>query len=72
MIMFRYGSRVLIGPKKVPGTIRGGGWFQREGSELTQAFIVELETGFFAPNDETYISLVLVHPDSLHLDPGHA
>ena len=66
--MFQYGSKVLIGENKTPGIIRGGGWFQREGSEITPAFLVELETGFFAPTDETYVSLVVVHPDSMCLN----
>lgn len=68
--MFQYGSRVLIsssGAEKRPGIIRGGGWFQREGSEMTQAFLVELNPGFFDPNGDTFISLVVAHPDSLQL-----
>jgi hypothetical protein len=66
--MLSLGARVqLTGWEDKPkrsGTIAGfGSWITHTG-EIVPQYIVELDEGFYSPNQDTYIRLILAHPDS--------
>ena len=64
--MLKIGERVVVNTNDLVGTICGHGFFQDDfHATMSPAYIIRLDRGQWTKDSNTFINVIVVHPDNV-------